>query len=230
MGDHMKVRTIKDIEIKFNTVAMKAKLRVTESEDEEIFEEMLKTAAEIAAPKIVFGEAYITDRHEEGVSIDYRRFESVLMKNNLKDVNRVFPFTATCGRELYNWAKSIDDIFIQYWADHIMEVVLRNAIRVLYDTVKTQYGVTKLSSMNPGSLEGWPIEQQKELFALLDNKNENIGVELTESFLMVPQKSVSGVLFKSKSGYTNCKLCEMVNCPSRKAPFEPDLRAKLTGK
>ena len=81
--------------------------------------------------------------------------------------------------------------------------------------------------MNPGSLDGWPIEQQVELFNLLENKNKDLGVELTESFLMVPQKSVSGILFKSKSGYTNCKLCEMVNCPSRKSPFEPGLRERL---
>ncbi len=224
----MKVRTITDIKLKFNTVAMKTKLRITEPEDEDVFNEMIKTAADIAVPKIVFGEAYITDRHEDGVSIDGNHFESKLMKNNLAEVHRVFPFTATCGRELYDWAKQIDDIFIQYWADHIMEVVLRNAIAVLYDTIKNQYGVSKLSSMNPGSLEGWPIEHQKLLFNLLKNKQEDIGVELTESYLMVPQKSVSGILFKSKSGYTNCKLCEMVNCPSRRAPFEPGLREKLT--
>jgi len=225
----MKVRTITDINLKFNIVAMKAKLRITEPEDIVIFDEMIKTVEEIAAPKIIFGEAYVTGRFEDGVSIDGNKFESTLIKNNLAEVNRVFPFTATCGMELYNWGKTIDDIFIQYWADHIMEVVLRNTIAVLYDTIKTQYGVSKLSSMNPGSLEGWPIEQQKTLFNLLQNKQKDIGVELTESYLMVPQKSVSGILFKSKSGYTNCKLCEMVNCASRSAKFEPGLREKLTG-
>ena len=127
----MKVRTITDIELKFNIVAMKAKLRITEPEDEEIFDEMLKTVGELAAPKLIFGEAYITDRHEDGISFDGNRFDSMLMKNNLAEVHRVFPFTATCGRELYDWAKTIDDIFVQYWADHIMEVVLRNTIAVL---------------------------------------------------------------------------------------------------
>ena len=224
----MKVRTITDINLKFNTVAMKAKLRITEPEDEDIFHDMIKTTVDIAIPKFVFGEAYITDRHKDGVSIDGCRFDSMLMKNNLAEVHRVFPFTATCGCELHDWAKSIDDIFVQYWADHIMEVVLRNTIAVLYDTIKTQYGVTKLSSMNPGSLDGWPIEHQIPLFNLLDNKQKDIGVELTESFLMVPQKSVSGILFKSKSGYTNCKLCEMVKCPSRRAPFKSGLKEKLT--
>lgn len=225
----MKVRTITDIKLKFNTDAMMKKLRITEPEDLELFNEMIETAKEIAKPKLIFGESYVTERHDDGISIDEKFFDSILMKNNLAAVNRVFPFTATCGRELYEWAKTIDDIFIQYWADHIMEVVLRNTIAVLYDTIKTQYGVSKLSSMNPGSLDGWPIEHQENLFALMKNQQDAIGVELTGSFLMVPQKSVSGILFKSKSGYTNCKLCEMVNCPTRKAEFEPGLREKLTG-
>jgi len=225
----MKTRTITDIQLKLNIDAMKAKLRITEQDDVDLFNEMVKTVEEIASPKLVFKESYITERHDDAVSIDGRRFDCKLMKNNLVDVNRVFPFTVTCGRELYDWAKKINDIFVQYWADHIMEVVLRNAVAVLYDTIKIQYGVSKLSSMNPGSLEGWPIEQQIPLFELLDNKQAEIGVELTESYLMVPQKTVSGILFKSKSGYTNCKLCEMVNCPSRRSPFEPGLREKLTG-
>lgn len=225
----MNVRTILDIQQKFNTVAMKNKLRITEQDDIELFDSMIKTVLEIANPKIIFKESYITERHDNAVTIDGQLFECTLMKNNLSEVNRVFPFTVTCGRELYNWARKIDDIFVQYWADHIMEVVLRNAVAVLYDTIKTQYGVSKLSSMNPGSLEGWPIEQQIPLFKLMENKQVEIGVELTESYLMVPQKTVSGILFKSKSGYTNCKLCEMVNCPSRSAQYEPGLREKLTG-
>lgn len=226
----MKVRILEDIELRLNIEAMKTKLRISEPEDVEIFDDMIQTATEIARPKAIFGEAFITGRTDDGVELEGVGFSSTLMKNNLNDVHKVFPFTATCGRELYEWAKSIDDVFIQYWADHVMEVVLRNTIRKLYDTITTEYGVSKLSSMNPGSLDGWPIEQQEELFSLLDNMNEGIGVELTESFLMVPQKSVSGILFKSKSGYANCQLCEMPNCPSRKSPFKPGLREKLTGK
>ncbi|HPJ22861.1 MAG TPA: vitamin B12 dependent-methionine synthase activation domain-containing protein [Clostridia bacterium] len=223
----MKINLIENIELKYNVEAMKNKLRIDEPEDVELFDSMIEKAMSIGNAKLAFGEAYITERFDDGVSIDSYRFHCRLMKNNLMEVNRVFPFVATCGRELYEWARGIDDVFIQYWADHIMEVTLRNAIAHLYDTVRTAYGVSKIASMNPGSLDGWPIEQQVELFELLENKNRDLGVELTESFLMVPQKSVSGILFKSKSGYTNCKLCEMVNCPSRRAPFEPGLREKL---
>lgn len=224
----MNINKITNIKPKYNIEAMKRKLRIEEPEDVELFTEMIQKATELANPKVVFGPAFITARHEDGVSIDSYRFYCKLMRNNLTDVNRVFPFAATCGRELYEWSESIDDFFIKYWADHIMEVILRNAIAVIYDTIRNKYGVTKIASMNPGSLDGWPIEQQDELFKLLENVQEDIGIKLTESYLMVPQKSVSGILFKSKSGYSNCKLCEMVNCPTRRESFESGLREKLT--
>lgn len=225
----MEIRLIKNIEIKFNVEAIKKKLRIEEEDDVMQFNQMLNTVMEIANPQIVFGEAYVTERYDDGIKINEIRFNCILMKNNLANVNRVFPFIATCGQELYKWAKGIEDIFERYWADHIMEIVLRRAIRKLYTVVNSQYGLVKPASMNPGSLEGWPIEQQKMLFELMENKQKSIGVELTETFLMIPQKSVSGILFKSKSGYSNCKLCEMKNCPSRSALFEPELRKKLMG-
>lgn len=59
----------------------------------------------------------------------------------------------------------------------------------------------------PGQ-EGWPIEQQAALFSVLPA--ENIGVTLTESFLMIPRKSVSLVVgrgTKMKSAVSPCDFC-----------------------
>lgn len=39
----------------------------------------------------------------------------------------------------------------------------------------------------------WPLEEQRDIFAILDPK-ERIGVELNEACLMVPEKSVSGLI------------------------------------
>jgi len=49
------------------------------------------------------------------------------------------------------------------------------------------------------------------------------GVELTDSQLMKPNKSVSGFLFPSESDYENCQLCPRENCPNRSADFEEEL-------
>lgn len=225
----MDIKLLQNIDYEINQQSMMKRLRIEEDDDIKLFNEMLDTIKSIAKPKTIFAEAYITDKFEEGVKIDNKIIECKLMRKNLEDSNRVFPYIATCGRELYNWAKTIDDFFVAYWADCIMQAYLMGAMTELKKVIKNQYGVTKLSSMNPGSLPGWPIDRQRELFELLENKNEDIGVELTDSFLMIPNKSSSGILFKSKTGYSNCKLCERLNCPTRRDAFNKDLKIQLTG-
>ena len=39
----------------------------------------------------------------------------------------------------------------------------------------------------------WPIEEQQPLFRLLGDTERAVGVRLTDSMLMVPTKSVSGI-------------------------------------
>jgi len=66
--------------------------------------------------------------------------------------------------------------------------------------------------VNPGSgnIDLWPIEQMHGLFRLLGERGaEPIGVRLTESSLMVPNKSIAGMLFASaKSDYESCAYCD----------------------
>ena len=50
-----------------------------------------------------------------------------------------------------------------------------------------------------------------------------IGVHLTESCMMVPTKTVSGLRFHLEESFESCMLCPRPDCPSRKAPYDPDL-------
>jgi hypothetical protein len=88
-----------------------------------------------------------------------------------------------------------------------------------------RYGLSKASVMHPGSGDAsvWPIEQQRQLFSLLGDVTGLIGVELTDSFLMVPNKSVSGMRFPTEMDFRSCQLCHREKCPSRSAPFDPEL-------
>jgi hypothetical protein len=73
--------------------------------------------------------------------------------------------------------------------------------------------------MNPGSLKEWPLIGQRELFAILgrDYIFENIGVRLSDSMLMLPSKTVSGLGFESEKDYHNCIYCPLKDCPNRRA-------------
>ena len=77
--------------------------------------------------------------------------------------------------------------------------------------------------MNPGSLTDWPLREQRPLFALLGDVRSAIGVELTDTLLMVPRKSVSGIVFVAEETFASCQLCPRYDCPNRRAPYEAGL-------
>ena len=107
-------------------------------------------------------------------------------------------------------------------AEVIMELYLRRIFTEMLQAVREDYyGKEDVSSMAPGSLEDdWPITQQKALFQLLGEPAAEIGIELTDSCLMIPQKSGSGFYFSADQHFENCMLCSRLNCPNRRAKFK----------
>ena len=162
----------------------------------------------------------------DDVTVNGVTVRSALMKKNFGGLSRVFPFVCTSGEGLERWsARYSDDPLASYWADEIKKAYLYAFIPVFRSAVAERYGVKgRFPSMNPGSLEKeWPISGQEQLFAMLggrENVKKYTGVTLTESFLMLPSKTVSGICFESETDYENCMLCPRVSCPNRRAPFD----------
>ena len=77
--------------------------------------------------------------------------------------------------------------------------------------------------MSPGSLADWPLQEQRQLFTILGNTWDTVGVRLTDSLLMVPIKSVSGIRFPTESSFESCQLCPRAQCPGRRAPYDAGL-------
>jgi len=199
------------------------------SQDAMRVEELAREAQEIGRPKVLYKEAHIDDRGEDYVVVDGIKLTSRILSINLEHVHRVFPYVATCGTELEEWSKAMDDILESYWVEGIKEMALAEASMAFDKHLEENFRPGKTSSMNPGSLEDWPITQQTQLFRILDDPKRYIGVELTDSYLMVPMKSVSGIRFATQVDYVNCKLCTRENCPNRRAPYDPEF-AKSYGK
>jgi hypothetical protein len=177
-------------------------------------EAMLRQAQAIARPKAIYQLALVEHIGNDEVLLDGVKFKSRIVRVNLNEVHRVFVYVATCGREIYNWAMSYDDPLERFWADAIMIAALGDAAEALDTHLRETYEPGSMSSMNPGSLEDWPMSAQIPLFSLLGNVSEAIGVTLTDSLLMVPTKSVSGIYFPTESGYANCQLCPRETCPT----------------
>lgn len=188
---------------------------------------LAEAAAPLLRPKAVYGSARVErlggpDRWE--VVLDGVTFESEILRCNLEGVDRVYPYVATCGAELEDFDLSAYDYLAFYWLDEIKHTAVTQASAWLRRRVLEESAVPRLASMNPGSGDAdvWPIAQQRQLFDLLAGATDEIGVRLTDSSLMVPNKTVSGVFFASETNYTNCKVCTRENCPNRRAKFDPD--------
>jgi hypothetical protein len=198
------------------------------SKSQSKFEEALNRFEMVAQPKSIFRVAYVENRSEDSVTIDNQVFSSRALRFNLDGINRVFPFLATCGLEVEHYFLGEDDIISQYWFQAVKLAILTTCKDHLQITVRSRYGIKKLSEMNPGSGDEsiWPLEEQAKLFSLLGGPQaveELTGVKLLPSDFMIPDMSVSGILFPNQQDYVNCKLCQQEDCPSRSAAFDVNL-------
>jgi hypothetical protein len=203
---------------------LKRKLRIREgSPYNQDFQRFLDEAVDCARPKAMYRLAFIEDRSADDVRIEGKVFTSRVLRVNLETVQRVFVYTATCGMELEEWSNTIADMLFHYWADVIKEAALSSAIQAFYTHIDEHYHLPHAANMHPGSLEDWPLIEQRPLFSLLGDTEGAIGVHLTESCLMVPTKTVSGMRFPLEESFESCMLCPRPDCPNRKAPYDPDL-------
>ena len=212
--------------IDFNPLSarIRTKMHIKEGSSQEgVINSLVEKARQLARPKALYTIAGIDEHLERGVILGGIRMESRVMTVNFKEVHRVFPYIVTAGRELFDWTQSKDDLLDKYYADEISQMALRAAEEYLLTHLKETYQLGKTSSMNPGSIQDWPITAQPALFQLLGNPQEAIGVELLDSMLMIPNQSVSGIRYSSESDFYNCELCPRKQCDHRRAPYDESL-------
>ncbi len=188
--------------------------------------EILAAAKAIAKPKAMYRLAYIEAKGEDTVTIDGVTLTSRVLRVNLEAAHRLFAYVTTCGVELQAWGDSLDDMLHRYWVDAIKELALGAALEALARHLSTCYDLGRTATMAPGSLADWPIREQRPLFKILGDPEAAIGVRLTDSFLMIPNKTTSGIRFPTEERFESCQLCPRETCPGRRAAFEPDLYAR----
>ncbi len=192
------------------------------SSSEDMVLGMIEKAREIGRPRAMYSLAGIDKITDSGVIIEGVSLKSRIMAVNLESLHRVFPYLTTSGRELYDWTGSQGDMLESYWANEISHLALLAAEDALLDHLKITYGLDRTASMNPGSLIDWDITAQTSLFKLLGDPLAAIGVELTDSMLMLPNQSISGIRFVSEEGFSNCELCPREVCTHRRTPYNPE--------
>jgi len=220
----MDINILDSLPFQIDLGQLKTTLRIKEGSGMgEKIEALARQAQAVGRPKACYGVAYIESKGDDELNIEGVKFTSRVLRVNLDKAFRVFPYVSTCGMELEEWSKSVDGILEQYWAETIKEMTVRSTRQHLNDYLTQRYQPGKMSRMSPGSLPDWPLPEQKPLFTLLGEGPATIGVQLKDSFLMVPIKTVSGIFFPTEERFESCMLCPREKCPGRRAPYDPAL-------
>jgi hypothetical protein len=188
--------------------------------DAELARRMVAAAGAALDLKAVYQAAYVEEKDESAVVVAGVRFHSRVLRRNLEGIGRVFPFVLTAGPALEALIDRAEDLLEKYVLDGIGNIALRMARRALENHLRARFAMEKLSFMAPGSLAEWPLDEQRRLFALFPGVDAAIGVRLTESLLMLPRKSVSGIYFPSEVSFLSCQLCPRERCEGRRARYD----------
>lgn len=190
-----------------------------------LYEESLKIFRENSNPIVIFSE------------ISKEEFQKIFKgEGNNSDetpVKQIFPkadnlilFALTMGKEVSEKIETLfkeNDFALGSMLDCIASLATDNAVRNLEEFTSKNTEVHRENLLNlaysPGYC-GWDISGQKKLFEYLHP--EKIGITLNDSFLMIPLKSVSGVLISGKreihkfeNNFSFCSLCKTKSCLER---------------
>lgn len=131
-------------------------------------------------------------------------------------------FLCTAGEDFTRMTNALNeqgDIMEAYILDAIGSLTVENAIDKIQEDLKKIFHKEHLKISNrysPGYCN-WPLSDQTALFELI---GENpTGITLSDSCLMTPRKSVSGILGIGKNlkhHEYGCKVCQNTTCIYRK--------------
>ncbi len=145
-----------------------------------------------------------------------------LITRYFKNCGAIAVFAASLGPAMDKWSKnyfSNGDPLSGYICDVIGSVMAESTVDWLQDNIEKAANLRYQSITNrfsPGYCD-WSVSEQHKLFSLFPDNY--CGISLTPTSLMIPVKSVSGIIGLGESvrkmPYA-CSLCTMDNCIMRK--------------
>lgn len=134
-----------------------------------------------------------------------------------KSANRYYTFIETAGQEYEDWKSEPEkaaDPLQQYILDSLGTCIIEGCTRYLLRWITRQIpqGWGKTLPLSPGHCE-WATHEQQQLFALFSS--QPLPVSLTDSCLMLPIKSASGIIGIGENipkTPVPCQLCNKTDC------------------
>lgn len=147
-----------------------------------------------------------------------------IIGRQLRGAQRFAVFVATAGPGYFQWLNAVNrrsDMFQAYVMDVVGSQVVESVADYMEQVLQAQIdqdAFHRTNRFSPGYC-GWQVSEQPKLFSLFNEPNP-CGIQLNESCIMLPEKSVSGVIGVGPDvrylPYT-CGLCDQKQCYKRKS-------------
>lgn len=191
------------------------------------FLDLIQQAMEGIRPlaKIQGGYRWIEKFHTDGVQcvIQEKIFQTGrIIASQLRNAESIAIFVCTAGPEIEKWSKTLmqqGDMTLGYIVDTTASELVELAMDKIQNHMESEmqhFGLGITNRFSPGYC-GWSVSEQHFLFSLLPEKF--CGVTLTPSALMVPIKSVSGIIGigpRAQKMEYPCKKCDQTQCIYRR--------------
>lgn len=214
---------LENFNLNLDVEEIKKRVHVENADEMDEIQSLVDAAQPLIKAKAAYKVWYIEEKLEDGIVLDGIRLTSRVLRKNLDEVQRVFLYVLTIGDDLEKEVRAYEDLLEQFRLDTVGTVALNDVRKHLEDHLCARFGLEQMSYMSPGSLDDWPITEQRHVFSILGDVEAAIGVRLNDTLLMIPRKSLSGVYFPTEVPFFSCQLCRRKGCPSRKAAFDENL-------
>jgi hypothetical protein len=137
-----------------------------------------------------------------------------IISSALKEISKSVLFVGTVGKDFDNWLedkKKENDLLGEYLANLIGSEIAESLAKWIHKKIFEYFGDEELRCSNrysPGYC-GWDVNEQKKIFEFFPK--DVCGITLTESALMLPMKSISGIVGIGKNIERKDYPCEVCN-------------------
>lgn len=153
------------------------------------------------------------------IEIDAKKFKTgKVITSYLKGMEKCCVFVTTAGNEYDIYKKQLrekGEMLEEFIADAIGSIITEACVDKLIEDLNESADGEFTYPYSPGYC-GWKLTEQQLLFSLLPDAP--CGITLTDSCLMLPIKSISGIIGIGRNierkAYA-CSICENVNCYKR---------------
>ena len=159
----------------------------------ELVEDAYKELCKVIQPKYIYKEYEFT-KTEGGIVVDGIEFKSQKMLAHLRNSDSIILFGATLGQSVDTLIRkySVTDVAMTAVAQAVAASMVENLCDIACDELKEKISGEHRPRFSPGYSD-FHISAQADFFKLLP-MNKQLGISLSDGFMMTPTKTVTAFI------------------------------------